>query len=136
MYIHIDYNSGKPILHQAVEQIKWQVVSGKLLPGSKLPSIREMSRTLQINPTTVVRIYKELAHQGVIVLRQGQGAFVSESSQKQSKPEAVEAIRDSVRAALVEGLRLGLEKDDLDTLMNEEYHKIKANQDEPDNHSD
>lgn len=136
MYIHIDYNSGKPIIHQAVEQIKWLVVSGKLLPGKKLPSIREISRQLQINPTTVVRIYKELQHQGIIILRQGQGAFVAEQSKIPSKPEAAESIRAAVRAALVEGVRLGLNKEDLDALMNEEYQKIKADNHEPDTHTD
>jgi len=135
MYIHIDYSSGIPIIRQAVEQIKWLVVSGNLLPGNKLPSIREISRQLQINPTTVVRIYKELEHQGIIILRQGQGAFVAEQAKKHSKQEAVEAIRQSVRAALVDGVLLGLEKEDLDALVSDEYEQIKVDKHEPDSDS-
>ncbi len=49
------------------------IVSGALSAGEKLPSIRELARQLKINPTTVTRIYGELAHHGIITLRQGQG---------------------------------------------------------------
>ena len=70
MFVHIDYSSGEPISHQAVAQIKWMVVSGKLKGGERLPSIRGFARALKINPTTVTRIYGELESSGIITLRQ------------------------------------------------------------------
>ena len=87
MLIQVDYNSGEPISHQVVSQIKWLVASGKLEPGGKLPSIRELAKELKINPTTVTRIYSELSADGVITLRQGQGAFVSTQSVPLPKAE-------------------------------------------------
>ena len=126
MHIHIDYSSGEPIIHQVVGQIKLMVVSGKLASGNKLPSIRAFSKDLKINPTTVTRIYKELEHQGIIVLRQGQGAFVVESQDKPDKEHAVKTIRPGAESLLVEGLRLGLSYEEIVELLKQEYEKIKA----------
>ena len=77
MFFHIDYNSSQPIYQQVIEQIKFTIVNGGLKPGERMLSIRELAKTLKINPTTAAKIYNELAHEGVLVLRQGQGAFVA-----------------------------------------------------------
>ena len=76
--------------------------------------------------TSVTRIYKELAHDGVIVLRQGQGAFVA-NSQPTSKKEARQVVKRKARELFVEGLRMGLDKDEIDQVLNDEYEKIRAN---------
>ena len=129
MLIHIDYNSGEPIIHQVVGQVKWLVVGGKLQPGQKLPSIRDFARRLKINPTTVTRIYKELEHAGIIVLRQGQGAFVAVNSRRPSKKEAKKIVEHRARDLFVEGLRMGLGKEEIDQVLNEKYQEIRANND-------
>jgi GntR family transcriptional regulator len=130
MLIHIDYNSSEPIIHQVVGQVKWLVVGGKLRPGQKLPSIRDFARRLKINPTTVTRIYKELEHHGVIVLRQGRGAFVATNNRPTPKKEAKQAVERKARELFVEGLRMGLDKDEIDRVLNDEYEKIRANNDD------
>ena len=76
--IHINYSSDAPICQQAVDQVKLLCVSGRLRPGEKLPSVRQLAADLHVNPTTVTRIYDQLAHEGVITLRQGQGTFVAD----------------------------------------------------------
>ena len=130
MLIHIDYNSSEPIIHQVVGQVKWLVVGGKLQPGQKLPSIRGFARRLKINPTTVTRIYKELAHDGLIVLRQGRGAFVAMNNPATSKKEAKQAVKQKARELFVEGLRMGLDKDEIDQVLNDEYEEIRAKNDD------
>lgn len=130
MHIHIDYNSGEPIIRQVVGQIKLLVVSGKVSAGSKLPSVRGFSKDLKINPTTVTRIYKELEHQGVIVLRQGQGAFVAERKVKLSKKQAREKIKPKVEELLVEGIGAGLSESEIIDVLKQEYNKIKASKNE------
>jgi GntR family transcriptional regulator len=130
MFIHIDYNSGEPINRQVIAQIKWMIVSGQLQPGEKLPSIRELARTLKINPTTVTRIYNDLAHNGIITLRQGQGAFVSDGHVAVSDTEVSRIVGEKARALLVEGIRLGLRKREIDAIINEEFKKIRTANDE------
>ena len=126
MWLHIDYNSGEPICRQAVAQIKLMLVNGSLKPGDRLPSIRELSRDLQINPTTVSRIYSELSHEGVIALRQGQGAFVSGSPPRFAAEEVRRLVAKHADALLVEGLRHGLSIEQIRKIVDEEYDAIKG----------
>ncbi len=126
MRIHIDYNSGVPLLHQAVEQIKLLVVEGELQPGEKLPSIRNLSRQIKVNPTTVSRIYNELEHQGVIVLRQGQGVFVAEPGSRLAPEEIQRLVAEKARAMLVEGLHHGADMETIREIVEDEYRKIRG----------
>jgi len=124
MLIHVDYNSGDPITGQVVSQIKWMVVSGRFQPGDQLPSIRELARQLKINPTTVTRIYNELSANGVIALRQGQGAFVSAKPQKLPRKEVRSRVAKLVREMLVESLRLGMSREEIDAVVNDEFKHL------------
>lgn len=125
MFFHIDYSSGEPISHQMVAQIKWMVVSGELQTGDRLPSIRQLAKQLKINPTTVTRIYKELEHAGIINLRQGQGAFVCQIKSLLPRKEIHKIVREKARAMLVEGLRLGLDKQVIDKIVNHEFSELR-----------
>ncbi len=58
--IKIDSRSSKPIYEQIVDQIKENIIREVLRPGDKLPSVREMSVMIRINPNTVSKAYKEL----------------------------------------------------------------------------
>lgn len=130
MFLHIDYNSSKPIYQQAVEQIKLKVVSGVLRAGDRMPSIRELARTLKINPTTTAKIYNELAHEGVLILRQGQGAFVAPKVESLALQEIHRIVSEHARRMLVEGLRLGLTREEIDLIVEEEFRKIREVKDE------
>ena len=54
------------------------IVAGKLLSNDKLPSVREMSATLKVNPNTLQRAYQELERLGVVYTQRGMGTFVKE----------------------------------------------------------
>lgn len=92
--------------------------------GDKLPSIRELAKDLKINPTTVSRIYSELEHEGVIVLRQGQGAFIAEPLSQRASKDVVESLSNHARTLLVEGLRSGVDLKGILQIVEEEYKKI------------
>ena len=126
MFVHIDYNSSSPILEQVAGQIKLKVVSGELEPGAQLPSIREMARLLKINPTTVARIYNQLAAEGVLTLRQGQGVFVSEKRFILAPAEVRRIVGGHAREMLVEAMRLGLGKAEIDQIVKEEFANIRT----------
>lgn len=73
----LDLKSRVPIYIQLVEQAKEHVASGRLRPGDKLPTVRQVAVDLMINPNTVSRAYLELEHNGIIETQRGVGAFVS-----------------------------------------------------------
>jgi GntR family transcriptional regulator len=101
------------------------VVSGMLMPGDRLPSIRELARELHVNPTTVSRIYSELAHRDVITLRQGQGAFVTDRRVRLAPEEVRALVGHRARELLSEGMRLGLGLEQILQLVREEHACIE-----------
>ena len=71
----IDFSSGKPIYVQIVEQTERFILSEAYTVGEKLPSVRELSVKLSVNPNTVARAYNELCLKGIIVSLAGKGFF-------------------------------------------------------------
>ena len=72
----LDVKSGVPFHRQIVDQIKYGIASGRLLPGEQLPTVREMAVQLQVNPNTVRKGYSELEILGILDTQQGTGTFV------------------------------------------------------------
>ena len=79
MPFRLNQSSGVPLYVQLMEQVRHSVETGELRAGDQLPTIRKMAEDLVMNPNTVARAYRELEHEGVIELKHGLGAFVSES---------------------------------------------------------
>jgi GntR family transcriptional regulator len=73
----VDSRSGVPIYRQLVEQVRRDLMLGRLQPGDQLPSVKEVVDSLSVNPNTVVKAFAELEHQGLVVRRQGVGTFVA-----------------------------------------------------------
>lgn len=74
--ISIDYKSRLPIYEQLVENIKKLALIGLLATDSQLPSVRQLSGELGINPNTVQKAYTTLEQQGVLYSLPGRGSFV------------------------------------------------------------
>ena len=78
----MEFNSRIPIYLQVIDVIKKQLVTGKISPGSKLVSTRELAVKYNINPNTAARIYKEMELMGICYTKRGLGTFVTESNEK------------------------------------------------------
>ena len=79
LIFHINHASGLPLYLQLIEQVKHAIETGALRAGEQLPTIRKLAEDLVMNPNTVVRAYRELEHEGVVELRHGSGAYISDS---------------------------------------------------------
>ena len=73
----MEFDAMSPIWKQVVNSIKAELVSGKLQPGDKLPSGRELALKYSINPNTAARVYQELEAEGLCAPRRGLGTFVT-----------------------------------------------------------
>ena|ERR1700722_7418254 len=107
LHFQINPNSGVPVYRQMMDQVKYYIASETLKPGDQLPSIRELAQKLAINPTTVVRVYSDLEHEGVIEMRHGKGAFVTESGHHMSAAERELTLRKLARQLAVEAVQMG-----------------------------
>jgi GntR family transcriptional regulator len=124
LLFQMDAHSGVPVYRQLMDQIKYYVASGTLAPGDQLPSIRELAQLLTVNPTTIVKAFNELAHETVIELRHGKGAFVTPRAAGISTKEQEKAVRRLARQLAVEASQMGLLRHRLLRIVEEELEEM------------
>ena len=109
--IALDYRDGRPIYTQIADRFREQILTGVLLPGEKLPSVRELATGLTINPNTIQRAYRQLEMEGWIATVPGKGCFVSGSADARHRQiTQLLTTFDETAAAL---LALGLPREEL-----------------------
>ena len=86
----LDGHSGVPIYRQIIDQVLGGMASGALAGGDQLPTVRQLSVDLAVNPNTIVRAYRELEIRGVLETQQGTGTFIS---RLESTPDHAERQR-------------------------------------------
>ena len=96
----LDVKSGVPFHRQIVDQIKFGIASGRLLPGEQLPTVRELAVHLQVNPNTVRKGYSELEILGILDTQQGTGTFVGRREVEIAENEK-ERMLDQICSELV-----------------------------------
>lgn len=117
----IDLKSRKSIYEQVIDNVKELIVTGVLPAESKLPSVRELSKTLTVNPNTVQKAYRELEHQGYIYTVTGLGCFVATREEKQIDMKRVKQIMEELTLAIRELMYLGVTADDIRRKIDEIY---------------
>lgn len=116
--------SGSPLYLQLIEHLKHSIESGAVKPGEQLPSVRRMAEDMVINPNTVVRAYRELEREGIVVLKHGSGVFVRESVVAREKP--LRKAEPILRAAVDRLEALHLSEDEIRRLFENELAVRRA----------
>jgi len=80
MLIRIDAESGRPLFEQVASSVRGDILAGRLEPGDRLPTAREVADALEINLHTVLRAYQQLRDEGLVDLRRGRGAVIAASA--------------------------------------------------------
>lgn len=108
----IDKFSGKPVYEQLIEGIERDILIGAFAEGSQLPSLRELSAALSINPNTIQKSYAELTRRGVILPAPGSGCYVAPDAREVLRREAMGKLTQL--KALASELRLaGVGEEDI-----------------------
>lgn len=126
LHFQINNQAGLPVYRQLLDQIKYYIASGALGPGDQLPSIRELAQTLAINPTTVVRVYSDLEHEGVIAMKQGKGAFVASPVFHMSHSARERKLRELARRLAVEATQMGASTEQVLQAVQDELAELHA----------
>lgn len=113
MFDEIDPRSPTPLYEQIAARIRVAVAAGDLSPGDALPSVRKLARDLRVNPATVVQAYRDLAADGFVEMRHGQGTFVQEVSPFLMHEERATRAQGLVRKLLEDAARLGIGADEI-----------------------
>lgn len=114
----IEFDNNLPIYLQVMNYIKKQIVAGKLKPGDKIESVRELAAELQINPNTIQRTFQELEREGVVVTRRGLGRYVTEEESMMMRMR--KEMADQLLERFVSGMKeLGFGERDIVALVAE-----------------
>jgi GntR family transcriptional regulator len=87
MFIVIDPACSQAIYEQVVQQVKFAIAAGAVQTDELIPSVRELSRELTINPNTVVRAYRSLQDEGIVYSRRGMGLAVAPEAKRRCLTE-------------------------------------------------
>lgn len=102
MLFRIDPSSTEPLTAQIAGQIRLAAARGDLVPGTRLPSARDVAEALGVNLHTVLRAYQDVRDEGLIDLRRGRGAVMTSASRD------VERLRTAIDSAVVIARDLGV----------------------------
>jgi GntR family transcriptional regulator len=105
---YVSAASAVPTYMQLVEQVRRALRLGRLEPGDRLPTVREVAAAVAVNPNTVLKAYRELEHEGLVEGRPGQGTYVVRSLSGPS-PQTLDRLRTSLESWVDKARAAGLE---------------------------
>ena len=113
MFFTINTSDSLPIYAQLVRQIKYAIASQVLRPGQLLPSVRQLSVELAINPNTVSRAYQQLQQEDILESLRGRGLAVRAEATASCHQMRRELISQRLHTVLAEALQSGLAEEDI-----------------------
>jgi GntR family transcriptional regulator len=117
----LDPANGVPIYRQIIQQIEYAILSGRMRPGDKLPTIRSLAVELKTNPNTIAKAYGELEIRGILVTQVGSGTYISEKKPLGDAVSAEEGRHRKIREVMDRFIRdmedLGVDRTDLPRLV-------------------
>lgn len=125
--LRIDPRSSTPIYEQIELGIKELILKGALKYGEKLPSVREMSSILTINPNTISKAYGELEREGVIETLRGKGTFIADNYKGKVDEKKMEYISEELKKLILEASYGGISKEDFMMLTLQIFSELGVN---------
>lgn len=113
MLVRVVPGDTTPLFEQIASQLRRAIAEGKVAPGERLPPARELGESLDVHMHTVLRAYDELRQEGLVELRRGRGAVVIGKSGGRAR------LLELARAFVLEGMRQGLKRRELEQLLGE-----------------
>jgi GntR family transcriptional regulator len=127
MEMHVDVASRLPIYQQLANQIREAIARGDLQPEAGLPSVRQLSKDLVVNPNTVARAYTELEREGLLVSRPGRGIYVAQPRMELTHAARDRRLTEQLDRLLTEAVHLGYSAEEVSTLVNRRMRQFQWN---------
>ncbi len=118
MQFRIDVDNGMPIYEQLVRQIKYAIAEGTVVSGQLVPSVRELSKSLAVNPNTVQRAYLQLQQEEIVEPLRGRGIAVCAGAKQRCNSDRQKLLVERMTGVLAEAMHSGLDETQLQELFN------------------
>ncbi|MFN0197974.1 MAG: GntR family transcriptional regulator [Planctomycetaceae bacterium] len=126
MLININPSNGLAVYDQIARQIKFAVANKTLRPGELVPSVRELARTLAVNPNTIARAYRELQGDGIVQTVRGTGLEITAEAPELCRSARHELIRLRLREVLEEARRSQLSRAQIKQIVEKELSILEV----------
>jgi len=108
MLSSIDINSSVAVYVQIENHVQFAIASGRLKAGEQLPSVRELSERLNVNPNTVAKAYRDLEVMGLLYTRRGMGVFVNKGIEGKCREDCRKRIIGRLHEVVAEAKAAGM----------------------------
>ncbi len=125
MQFRIDVDNGMPIYEQLVRQIKYAIAEGTVVPGQLVPSVRELSKSLAVNPNTVQRAYLQLQQEEIVEPLRGRGIAVCTGAKQRCNSDRQRLLIDRMAGVIAEAIHSGLDDNHLQELFSKALQTAK-----------
>jgi GntR family transcriptional regulator len=126
MLMDLDPDSRVPIVEQIVSQIIFGIASDGLMPGTLIPSVRDLAKQILIHPNTVAKAYQKLEELGVVTPKRGVGMEVTADALRVCRDLRQERIRGQLRDALRAAVSSALPENTIRELVEEELNQVNG----------
>lgn len=117
----IDICSSVAVYIQIENHIQFAIASGKLKYGDQLPSVRELSERLEVNPNTVAKSYRDLEVMGLLYTRRGMGVYIRKGIQSACRLKVRLRIVERFHEVVAEAKASGMTKKDISKIIDKSY---------------
>ena len=121
MQFSVNIHSTVAVYVQIENQIRFAIASGRLKPGDQLPSVRDLSKGVEVNPNTVAKSYRNLEVIGLLYARRGMGVFINKGARAQCKATCRQNAVRRLYEVVQEAKASRFTKKDLTTVLNASY---------------
>jgi GntR family transcriptional regulator len=129
MLVSLNKHSGVPIYRQLMDQLKEQILTGRLAEGAQLESVAVLSQQLKVNPMTVSKAYASMVQDGLLERRSGIGVFVNRIRTEARNREVNAMLVDAVDTVVNLALQMKISEQEASRLLNERYRKAARRSD-------
>jgi GntR family transcriptional regulator len=126
MFVRIEPSSSVPIYRQIIDQIRYQVATGVLQPGDKVPSVRTLAGQLAVNQNTILKVFNELRNEKILCVERGHGTVVAESQQSMTLAERRKTVATLLREGAIQAVQLEIPMAQAMDLFTKEFQTILA----------
>ncbi len=125
MFFNINTSNGVPVYEQIARQIMFAIASGGICKGEMIPSVRNLSRELAVNPNTVARAYRQLQDSGVLESVRGEGLAVTGTAVTKCKTTRKKLFAERIQSLLLEARQSQLSDQEIESLVSDGMAKSK-----------
>lgn len=109
----IDIHSSVAVYVQIENHVQFAISAGKLSPGDQLPSVRELSERLKVNPNTVAKAYRDLEVMGLLYTRRGMGVFINKGIDAKCREDCRRRIIGRMHEVVAEAKAAGMDRSEI-----------------------